>query len=117
MAATSSSVGSTIGRKSVQRLTANSSRRFSALSGGSSRGVVRAGQSVDHFLHDGTAGNLVGALDIGAQLRRRAADDRLRHKSLAQGRNAAQPGRGLGNPREDMGVNRDARHRVLCFQQ
>ena len=42
IAATRSSVGSTIGRKSVQRLSRNSWRRLSSVSGGTSRGVERS---------------------------------------------------------------------------
>src|SRR5580692_2092981 len=78
--------------------------------------IERAGQAVDHLLHERPAGNLVAAFDIGAQLRRGAADDRLRHKSLPQCRNAAQPRGRLGDAGEHMGVDRDARHAV-AFQQ
>ena len=130
IAATRSSVGSTIGRKSVQRFSRNSFSRFSSLSGGSSRGVVRSNVAPARsasssgrvrpsitLLHEGPAGDRIGALDIGAQLRRRAADHRLRHECLPQRRHAAQPRRGFGDALEDMGVHGDARDAVLGFQQ
>ena len=74
--------------------------------------IERSGQAVDHLLHEGPAGNLIAAFDIGAQFGRRAADHRLRHKSLPQCGDAAQPRGRLGDAGEHMGVHRDARDAV-----
>ena len=95
IASTRASVGRTIGRKSVQWFSSNSRCRLSSVSGSSSRGVVRsndspcrsasssgARQPLDHLLHERPAVNGIVALDVGAQLGRRAADHRLRHERL-----------------------------------
>ena len=81
MAATRSSVGSTMGSPSVQWFSRNSRSRFSAVSGSTSRGVERSNstgprsasveglrQALDDLLHDRPAGDRVRAVDVGAQL-------------------------------------------------
>src|SRR6266849_3782570 len=69
IAATRSSVGSTIGSMSVQRLSRNSRWRLSSVFGSQSRGVDRSGEALDDFLHDRAAGDRIRPVDVGAKLR------------------------------------------------
>ena len=91
IASTRSSVGSTIGRKSVQRSATKRRWRFSSVSGSSSAGrraiegqarevlvVERLGQPLDDELHERPAVDGVLAVDVGAQLAVGAPDDGLR---------------------------------------
>ena len=119
---TRSSVGRMTGRKSVQLLSMNSWRRFSSVSGSSRRGVERSKvaplrsssferlrQPLEHALHERLLQDRIGALDVGAQLGRRAADDGLRHVDLAQGRHAAGERAGLGEARKGVRADRNGR--------
>src|SRR5512138_1663966 len=94
IAATRCSVGSTIGSPSVHRFSRNWRCRLSAVSGSTSRGVVRSnavaladivlpvqrgGETGDDLLHHRRSGDRVLAVDVGLELRGGLAHHRLRH--------------------------------------
>ncbi len=130
MAATRSSVGSTIGSMSVQWLSRNSRWRWSSVSGldEAGRGAVelrrpqlvvgeRAGEAVDDLLHDRPAGDGVAAVDVGAQLGRRLAHDRLGDEHLAQPRHAVDLGHRADDPVELVGVDGHGGDPVLRLER
>ena len=126
IASTRSSVGRTIGRKSVQLLSMKSCWRLSSVSGSSSRGIDRSKERpvassassgcVSPSISSCTNGRpLTGsvALDVVAELGGRAADDGLRDESLAGRRHPVDAGDRAGESGENVGVHRDRRHPAL----
>ena len=123
---TRSSVGRMIGMKSVHRCSMKSSRRLSSVSGGKQPRrltlerrafqilvVERLREALEHDLHERPLRDRIRALDVGAQLRRRAADDGLRHERVARRRHASRERRGFREAREHVGADRDRRHALL----
>ena len=130
MASTRSSVGSTIGRKSVQRSATKSCWRFSSVSGSSSGWggaiegqagevlvVERLGEPFDDELHERPAVDGILAVDVGAQLAVGAPDDRLGDEDLARRRHAVGARHRPREAGEDVRVHGDRRDPVVALQR
>ena len=75
--------------------------------------IERAREALDHALHERPLRDRIDAVDVGAKLCGRAADDGLRHEHVAHGRHAGGECRGFGQARENMRADWDRRYALL----